>query len=74
MFTGNVFRSYSLPFRMTPTLSTFITPFRKHQMTNCLYATGRCLNNSIDDISDVLKLLLKDEFNPNYSIVSNESY
>lgn len=70
MFTGYLFQNYIIPFRMTPTLTTFITPFRKHQMTNCLYATGRCLKNSIDDISDVLKLLLKDEFNLSYNNVS----
>jgi len=40
-------------------------------MINCITATGHCLTNSIDDISVVLKLLLKDEFMANYNMVSN---
>lgn len=40
-------------------------------MINCLIATGQCLNNSIGDISIVLKLLLKDEFKTYYNFVSN---
>jgi len=40
-------------------------------MINCLTVTGHCLTNSIDDISVVIKLLLKDEFMANYNIVSN---
>lgn len=40
-------------------------------MINCLTVTGHCLTNSIDDISVVLKLLLKDEFMANYNTVSN---
>jgi len=56
---------------MTPSLTYFITPYRKFQIINSLTAIGQCLNNSIDDISVVLKLLLKDEFKANYNIVSN---
>lgn len=58
------------PFRMTPNLATFITPYRKYQMINCLTATGQCLNHNIDDINAKLKLLLKDEFNAGFNIVS----
>lgn len=63
--------NHTVPFRMTPNLTKFITPYRKYQMINCLTATGLCLNNSIEDISVVLKLLLKDELNANYN-VSNQ--
>lgn len=66
MFLGNLFQNHVIPFRMTPNIASFITPYRKHQLINILTTTGLCLNNSIDDISVVLKLLLKDEF-----IVSN---
>ncbi|XP_025202207.1 transcription-associated protein 1-like [Melanaphis sacchari] len=65
---GNLVSNHIIPFRMTPNLTNFITPYRKHQMINCLTATGHCLTNSIDDISVVLKLLLKDEFLANYNI------
>lgn len=59
-----------MPFRTTKSLSTFITPYRKYEMINSMAAVGLCLNNSIDDITAVLKLLLKDEFKINYSFVS----
>lgn len=39
-------------------------------MINCLTATGQCLNHNIDDINAKLKLLLKDEFNAGFNIVS----
>lgn len=67
---GNLNQCHSVPFRMTQSLLTFITPYRKHQMINCLTATGHCLNNSMDDMNVVLKLLLKDEFKANFSTVS----
>lgn len=71
VFVGNLVQSHTTPFRMTPNLTKFITPYRKYQMINCLTATGQCINNSIEDISIVLKLLLKDEYIANYNIVSN---
>jgi len=70
-FAGNLFQNHIIPFRLTPNLTNFITPYRKYQMINCLTVTGHCLTNSIDDISVVLKLLLKDEFMANYNTVSN---
>lgn len=70
-FVGGLVQSHIVPFRMTPNLTKFITPYRKYQMINCLTATGQCLINSIEDISVVLKLLLKDEFNTNFN-VSNQ--
>lgn len=65
---GNLVQNHIIPFRLTPNLTKFITPYRKHQMINCLTVTGHCLTNSIDDISVVLKLLLKDEFMANYNM------
>lgn len=70
-FAGNLFQNHIIPFRLTPNLINFITPYRKYQMINCLTVTGHCLTDSIDDINVVLKLLLKDEFMANYNIVSN---
>jgi len=64
---GNLDQNNTIPFRMTPNLTNFITPYRKYQMINCLTATGQCLNNSIEDLSVVLKLLLKDELKSNYN-------
>lgn len=55
---------------MTANLAKFITTYRKHQMINCLSVTSQCLINNVDDISVVLKLLLKDEFSADYNIVS----
>lgn len=72
VFAGNLVQRHALPFRLTPSLLTFITPYRKHQFINCLNATNQCLNNSIEDISSVLKLLLRDELNRSYNIVSND--
>lgn len=43
-------------------------------MINCLTAINSCLYDNIDDISTILKLLLKDEFNANYKFVSNFFY
>jgi len=71
IFAGNLVQNHIIPFRLTPNLTKFITPYRKHQMINCLTVTGHCLTNSIDDIIVVLKLLLKDEFMADYNIVSN---
>lgn len=59
-----------MPFRMTPNLQCFISPIRKNQMINCMTATGQCLLNSIDEISIILKLILKDEFMANHNSVS----
>lgn len=70
MFTGNLDRNCNMPFRMTKSLTTFITPYRKFQMINSMTAVSLCLNNNIDDITAVLKLLLKDEFQIKYSFVS----
>lgn len=70
MFTGNLDRNCNMPFRMTKSLTTFITPYRKFQMINSMTAVSLCLNNNIDDITTVLKLLLKDEFQMKYSFVS----
>lgn len=55
---------------MTPNITTFITPYRKHQMINCLTAINQCLSDNMDDIKIVLKLLLKDEINAYYNTVS----
>lgn len=71
IIAGNLIQNHIIPFRLTPNLTKFITPYRKYQMINCLTVTGHCLTNSIDDISVVIKLLLKDEFMANYNIVSN---
>jgi len=71
IIAGNLVQDHIIPFRITPNLTKFITPYRKFQMINCLTVTGYCLTNSIDDISVVLKLLLKDEFMADYNIVSN---
>lgn len=70
IFVGNLNQCQSVPFRMTHSLLAFISPYRKHQMINNLTAIGQCFNNSMDDISIVLKLLLKDEFLANSCIVS----
>lgn len=71
MSAGNLVQHRMIPFRMTPNLTNFITPFRKYQMINSLAATGLCIQNSFDDISIVLKLLLKDELTANFMTVSN---
>ncbi|XP_029341770.1 transformation/transcription domain-associated protein isoform X2 [Acyrthosiphon pisum] len=69
---GNLVQNHIIPFRLTPNLTKFITPYRKYQMINCLTVTGHCLTNSIDDISVVIKLLLKDEFMANYNIKTHK--
>lgn len=74
MFIGSLAQNQNTPFRMTPNLIKFITPYHKYQIINCLTATGQCLFHSIDDINAKLKLLLKDEYNAAFNIVSIKLY